>query len=122
MLGHPNGVGSSGRPLPSPESMINARQQLADDVGRLEQSLRDAERAALKGNREAAGKLRDSLTNLDESDVQTRLQRSADIMRRGYNPAGNSAESDIPEALAQLGESVRQAARASSDGPRRMRR
>ncbi len=97
--------------------MIDARQQLADDVGRLEQSLRDAEREALKGNRDAAGKLRDSLSNLDESDVQTRLQRSADLMRRGYNPAADSSESDIPDALARLGESVRQAARASGNAP-----
>jgi hypothetical protein len=117
MIDHPTGLGRSGRPLPTPDSMIDARQQLADDVGRLQQSLRDAEREALKGNRDAAGKLRDSLSNLDESDVQTRLQRSADLMRRGYNPAADSAESDIPDALARLGESVRQAARASGNGP-----
>jgi hypothetical protein len=117
LIGHPNGPGRAGRPQPSAESLINARQQLSDDVGRLEQSLRDAERAAVKGNRETAAKLRDSLSNLDESDVQTRLQRSADLMRRGYNPAGDSADSDIPDALAKLGESIRQAARASGDGP-----
>ncbi len=116
MIGHPNGVGRNGRPLPSPESMINARQQLADDVGRLEQSLRDAERAALRGNRDAATRLRDSLGSLDEADVQTRLQRSADLMRRGYNPAGDPSEGDIPDALARLGDSVRQAAGASGDG------
>ncbi|HTB64585.1 MAG TPA: hypothetical protein VK727_00050 [Steroidobacteraceae bacterium] len=117
MIAHPTGAGRAGRPLPTPDAMIDARQQLADDVGRLEQSLRDAEREALKGNRDAAGKLRDSLSNLDESDVQTRLQRSADLMRRGYNPAADSAENDIPDALARLGESVRQAARASGNGP-----
>jgi hypothetical protein len=117
MIDHPIGPGRSGRPQPTADAMIDARQQLADDVGRLEQSLRDAEREALKGNRDAAGKLRDSLSSLDESDVQTRLQRSADLMRRGYNPAADSSESDIPDALARLGESVRQAARASGNGP-----
>ncbi len=117
MITHPSGLGRAGRPLPAADTMIDARQQLADDVGRLEQSLRDAERQAIKGNRDAAGKLRDSLSHLDESDVQTRLQRSADLMRRGYNPATDAAESDIPDALAQLGESVRQAGRASSNGP-----
>ncbi|HEV2700105.1 MAG TPA: hypothetical protein VGV09_00630 [Steroidobacteraceae bacterium] len=116
LLDHPLGSDRSGRSAPSAESMIDARQQLADDVGRLEQSLRDAEREALKGNRDAASKLRDALTNLDESDVQTRLQRSADLMRRNYNPASDSSEGDIPDALAKLGESVRQASRASGDG------
>ncbi len=94
--------------------MVDARQQLADDVGRLEQAVRDAEREALKSNRDAAVKLRDSLNNLDESDVQTRLQRSADLMRQGENPAGDSSEDDIPDALAKLGESVRQAGHAGS--------
>ncbi len=116
LLDHPNGLGRSGRTAPSAESLIDARQQLADDVGRLEQSLRDAERETLKGNRDAASKLRDALNNLDESDVQTRLQRSADLMRRNYNPAADSSESDIPDALSKLGESVRQASRASGEG------
>ena len=70
MIGHPNAVGRNGRPLPTPEDMIRSRQQLADDVGHLEQSLRDAERAALKGNHEAAAKLRDALNDLDEADVK----------------------------------------------------
>jgi hypothetical protein len=116
LLDHPLGAGRSGRPEPSPDSLIDARQQLADDVGRLEQSLRDAERESLKGNRNAAARLRDALSSLDESDVQTRLQRSADLMRRNYNPAGDSSESDIPDALAKLGESVREASRASGQG------
>jgi hypothetical protein len=116
MIGHPSGVDRAGKPLPSAQRMIDARQQLADEVGRLEQSLRDAERAALKGNRDAAAKLRESLAGLDESDVQTRLQRSADLMRRGYNPAGDSSEADIPDELSKLGDSVRQASRAPDDG------
>ncbi len=116
LLDHPLGSGRSGRPQPSAENLIEARQQLADDVGRLEQSLRDAERETLKGNREAASKLRDALNNLDESDIQTRLQRSADLHARNYNPAADSSEGDIPEALAKLGESVRQASRASGQG------
>jgi hypothetical protein len=37
-------------------------------------------------------------------------------MRRNYNPAADSSESDIPDALAKLGESVRQASRAAGDG------
>jgi hypothetical protein len=112
-----SGAGRALRPPPNVESMIDARQQLADDVGRLEQSLRDAEREALKGNHEAASKLRDALNNLDESDVQTRLQRSADLLRGRYNPGGDSSESDIPDALAKLSEDVRQAGRASGDSP-----
>jgi hypothetical protein len=97
--------------------MIDARQKLADDVGRLEQSLRDAERETLKGNRQAAAKLRDALSGLDESNIQSRLQASADHLRMGYNPGGDSAESDIPDELAKFGESVRDASRAAGETP-----
>jgi hypothetical protein len=97
--------------------MIDARQKLADDVGRLEQTLRDAERETLKGNRQAASKLRDALSGLDESNIQSRLQASADHLRMGYNPGGNSSEGDIPDELAKLGESVRQASRAAGGAP-----
>jgi hypothetical protein len=117
MMSPGTGAGRAMRPMPDVDSVIDARQQLADDVGRLEQSLRDAEREALKGNHEAASKLRDALNNLDESDVQTRLQRSADLLRGRYNPGADSSESDIPDALAKLSEDVRQAGRASGDSP-----
>jgi hypothetical protein len=110
-------LGRSGRPVPNTEGMIDARQKLADDVGRLEQSLRDAERETLKGNRQAASKLRDALNGLDESNIQSRLQASADHLRMGYNPGGSSSESDIPDELAKLGESVREAGRSAGDAP-----
>jgi hypothetical protein len=110
-------LGRSGRPVTSTDGMIDSRQKLADDVGRLEQSLRDAERETLKGNRQAAAKLRDALSGLDESNIQSRLQASADHLRMGYNPGGGSSESDIPEELARLGESVRQASHAAGEAP-----
>ena len=109
--------GRSGRPVASPDGMIDSRQKLADDVGRLEQSLRDAERETLKGNRQAASKLRDALSSLDEANIQSRLQASADHLRMGYNPGGGSSESDIPDELAKLGESVRQASRTAGGAP-----
>ncbi len=83
LIAHPNGVDPA-HPPPSTESLINARQGLlADDVGRLEQDLRDAERAALKGNRDAATKLRQSLSGLDESRCgdSAATQRRSDASR-----------------------------------------
>ena len=41
----------------------------------------------------------------------------ADLLRRGANPAGDSAESDLPDSLARLGEAVRQAGRAAGNAP-----
>ncbi|HTV79529.1 MAG TPA: hypothetical protein VMF03_14840 [Steroidobacteraceae bacterium] len=113
----PGARGRTGRPGADGDGMIDARQKLADDVGRLEQSLRDAEREALKGNRQAASKLRDALSGLDESNIQSRLQASADHLRMGYNPGADSSESDIPDELSRLGESVREAGRTAGQAP-----
>ncbi len=110
-----NRLGRSG--TGGPDSMIDARQQLADEVGRLEQAVRDAEGEAVRSNWDAAAKLRDALGDLDQADVQTRLQRSADLLRQGANPAGDASENDIPDSLGRLADAVRQAGQAAGTAP-----
>ena len=58
------------------------RQQLADDLASLEKQARDAARDLASTQRGTASELRDALGNLDQEDLQTRLQRSADWLRR----------------------------------------
>jgi hypothetical protein len=93
-------------------SMIEPRQRLADDLSRLEAQLREAERHTLDRSRAAASKLREALGDLDESDAETRLQRSADLMRRGYNPGGGALETQIASALQRLTEQLGEAQQA----------
>jgi hypothetical protein len=98
------------------DSMIEERQRLADELARLTQEMRGAEREMLSESRDAASKLRDALNELDEADAETRLQRSADLLRRGYNPATGPGEEEIGSALSRLGEQLRDVRQALASG------
>jgi hypothetical protein len=97
------------------DRMIDDRQRLADDLARLTQGVRSAEQSALSRSRSAASKLRDALSDLDQADTETRLQRSADWLRRGYGGTGNLAEGDIEASLQHLRDQLSQAQRASTE-------
>jgi hypothetical protein len=93
------------------EALINDRQRLADDLARLAQNMRAAQRAAgARGG--GASKLREALGDLEQANTETQLQRSADQLRRGYVPLTDATENEIASELGhlkdQLGE-VRQA-------------
>ena len=98
--------------------LADDRQHLADDLARLEKEMRDAEHGlAASSNRPAASKLRDALSDLDESDLDTRIQRSADRLRRGVNPNSNSSESEIASGLQRLNDQIGQARKALGSEP-----
>jgi hypothetical protein len=98
------------------QTMIDDRQRLADDLARLQAQMRDAEREALQRSHAAAEKLRDALGDLDQADTETQLQRSADMLRRGYAPRGDSTESDIESSLQHLKDQLGQAGEALAKG------
>jgi hypothetical protein len=100
----------------SPSKLADDRQQLADDLSGLEKQMRDAVRDLSSGDRAAASKLRHALRQLDESDLDTRMQRSADWLRRGVNPDRNGSESQIASDLQRLGQQVRDAGQAMGNG------
>ena len=98
-------------------ALARDRQQLADDLARLEKQARDAARDLASTQRGAATKLRDALGNLDQDDLQTRLQRSADWLRRGaLDPNSLSAESGVSSDLQRFSDQVRQAQQALGSG------
>jgi len=73
--------------------------------------MRGAAREMAGTQHAAASKLRDALGNLDQSDLETRLQRSADWLRRGYAPDPNS-EPEIATDLRRLADGIRSAQQA----------
>ncbi|MGH8219603.1 MAG: hypothetical protein ACREUT_13725 [Steroidobacteraceae bacterium] len=97
-------------------SLIADRQQLADDLARLEAEVRNAERETLPRSRAAASKLRDALNDLDQADTETQLQRSADMMRRGYLNPDDSGEGDIESSLRHLADQIGEAGTALARG------
>ncbi len=93
------------------QQLATDRQKLADGVAQLEQQMRSAARQMASTQHDAASKLRDALGNLDQSDLETRLQRSADWLRRGYAPDPNS-EPEIATDLRRLADGIRSAQQA----------
>jgi hypothetical protein len=85
------------------------RQQLSDDLSHLEKGLRDSARQLAPNQPGTSSKLRDALSEMDQSDLGNRVQRTADWLRRGINPNSNGTESEIASGLKKLNDQVRQA-------------
>jgi hypothetical protein len=90
--------------------MVDDRQQLADDLGRLTQQMRGAARELAPTQPSASNRLRSALDGLDENDLGTRMQRSADRLRSGS--FSDPFEAGLTSDLQKLGQQVGEAARA----------
>jgi hypothetical protein len=88
LLAQQNAARTSGRQMTYPtaqeiDKMVNDRQQLADDLGRLTQQMRGAARELAPTQPSASNRLRSALDGMDENDLGTRIERSADRLRSG---------------------------------------
>ncbi|KAA6458355.1 DUF4175 family protein [Acidobacteria bacterium AB60] len=84
------------------DQLAGQRQQLSDGLSALQQNLREAARGMAAHQPGAAQKLRDALSAMDDADLENRVQRSADWLRRGINPNANGTESEIARGLDKL--------------------
>ncbi len=91
--------------------LAGERQQLSNDLSKLQKDLRDSARSLASNQPQTAQKLRDALTEMDESDLDNRVQRTADWLRRGINPNSNGTEAEIAQGLQKLGQQLRDAQR-----------
>jgi hypothetical protein len=98
------------------QQLATDRQRMADDLSSLQQDMRNAARELDAGQRAASSKLREALGAMDESDLETRLQRSADWLRSGVDPNGNGTEAQIASGLQRLSDEMRQAQQALAAG------
>src|SRR5271170_934942 len=89
--------------------LAQERQQLSNDLSNLQRSLRDAAREMASTQPGVAQKLREALTEMDESDLDNHVQRTADWLRRGINPNSNGTESEITQGLEKLNQRLQQA-------------
>ena len=92
------------------DKMINDRQRVTDDLGRLTQQLRGAARELAPTQPAASGKLRSALDGMDENNLGTRLQRSSDWLRSG--DFSDPVETALTNDLKKLGQQIGDAARA----------
>ena len=89
---------------------------MADDLARLTQEMHTAERAALGRSHDAASKLRGALSDLEQADTETQLQRSADVLRRGYGPITDAGETEVASEMQHLRDQLGEAQQAMSRG------
>jgi hypothetical protein len=99
--------------------LAEQRQRLADDLARLEKQMRGAEKELASNQRPAAAKLRDALSDLDSAELENRIQRSADWLRRSANPNSPQIEQEIASGLQKLSDQVRQAQQALGSDQRK---
>jgi hypothetical protein len=98
------------------DRLAQERQQLSNDLSNLQRNLRDAARAMASSQPGVAQKLRDALTEMDESDLDNHVQRTADWLRRGINPNSNGTESEIAQGLEKLNQQLQQAQKDVDQG------
>ena len=92
------------------------RQRLANDLASLEKEMQEATRALASGERPAAAKLRDALGEMQQSGLESRVQRSAEMIRRGMNPNANPAEASIATGIDHLNDQLREAQKSLGGG------
>jgi hypothetical protein len=98
------------------ESLANARQQMSDDLSKLETGLRSTARELAPTQPGAASSLREALNGMDQQDLTNLVQRTADWLRSGINPNSNGTESQIANGLKKMDDQVRQAQHAAGPG------
>ena len=96
--------------------LAQERQQLSDDLSNLQKNIRDAAREMASAQPEVSQKLREALTEMDESDLDNHVQRTADWLRRGIAPNSNGTESEIAQGLDKLSQKLQEAQRGVGQG------
>jgi hypothetical protein len=89
--------------------LAGERQQLSDDLSKLQKDIRDTARETAPNQPGVSQKLRDALTEMDQSDLDNHMQRTADWLRGGINPNSNGTENEIAQGLQELSQQLRQA-------------
>ncbi len=97
------------------DKLAQDRQQLSNDLSKLQKNMRDSAREMAPNQPEAAKQLRDALTEMDNSDLDNHTQRTADWLRRGINPNANGTEGQIAQGLDKLKQQLQQAEQAMNE-------
>jgi uncharacterized phage infection (PIP) family protein YhgE len=97
--------------------LAQERQLLSNDLSQLQGKLRESSRGMASNQPETAQKLNRALNEMDESDLDNRIQRTADWLRRGINPNSNGTETEIAQGLQKLSQQLREAQKSVGRGP-----
>ena len=82
------------------------RQELSNNLSKLQRDMRAAQQSMAANQPDVAKKLRDALSEMDSSDLDNHMQRTADWLRSGINPNSNGTEKNIAEGLGKLSQEL----------------
>jgi len=95
------------------------RQQLSNDLSAFERNIRAAVQQMAPNQPGVAQSLRDALTEMDNSDLDNRMQRTADWLRRGVDPSTRGTEDEIAQGLTKLSQGLQQASKGMDQAKQR---
>ncbi|HTV54121.1 MAG TPA: hypothetical protein VMI06_04320 [Terriglobia bacterium] len=96
----------------SQSKLADQRQLLANNLSRLEKAMQAASRDLASTQPQAAAKLHKTLGEMDQAELQSRLERSAESIRYGFNPDSKTLEPAITAGIEHLREGIREAQQA----------
>jgi hypothetical protein len=98
------------------DQLAAERQQLSNDLSSLQKNIRDTARSLAPNQPGVAQKLRDALSEMDETDLDNHVQRTADWLRRGINPNSMGTENQIAGGLSKLSQQLQQVQKEFGQG------
>ena len=95
------------------------RQQLSDELSNLQGNIRGTAKEMAPNQPGVAQSLREALTEMDNSDLDNRMQRTADWLRRGVDPTSRGTEDEIARGLTKLSQQLKQASQGMDQAKQR---
>ena len=98
------------------EELAREKEQLAGDYQRLEQDMGAAARNTAGTNRPLSTKLRDTLGQVEQNEINNRLRLSADYLRTGKGTAATMRDAITTQALNYLRDQLREIQKSVGSG------
>lgn len=96
------------------EQIANQKQRMARDLKALEEDMQRGVRDMAGAQPAASGKLREALGNMQQREIQARIQKGQEFLRRGLGSYQVMRESPVTQGLNGLRDDLRQAQNAVS--------
>jgi hypothetical protein len=98
------------------EQLAGQKEGELKDLKQLEQGMQSAVRDLQSTNRQASGKMRDALGEMQQQEIGRDMQRNADWIRRGMGQYAVLSESQITAGLNELRDQLKQVQNALAAG------
>jgi hypothetical protein len=104
--------------LAEAQRLADEREKSIEDLQKLEKDLQEAVRNLAGTERSVSSKLRESLGNLQQDEISTRMRYNTDLVRRGLGTYTVMREAPVTRGLDDLREGIRDAQQSLSADPR----